>query len=56
MKTLTKEMQNAITPAMALEILIKGNDRLVKHLKATRNLRQQVKQTTEGKQHLTVTP
>lgn len=48
MKTLTKEMQNAITPAMALEILKKGNDRFVNNLKANRNLLQQVNETAEG--------
>ena len=48
MKTLTKEMQAAITPAMALEILKKGNDRFINNLKANRNLLQQVNETSEG--------
>lgn len=48
MKTLTKEMQNAITPAMALEILKKGNDRFINNLKANRNLLQQANETSEG--------
>lgn len=48
MKTLTKEMQNAITPAMALEILKKGNDRFVNNLKANRNLLQQANETSDG--------
>jgi carbonic anhydrase len=48
MKTLTKEMQAAITPAMALDILKKGNDRFVNNLKANRNLLQQANETSEG--------
>ena len=48
MKTLTKEMQAAITPAMALEILKKGNDRFVNNLKANRNLLQQANETSDG--------
>lgn len=41
-------MQNAITPAMALDILKKGNDRFVNNLKANRNLLQQVNETSDG--------
>ncbi len=48
MKTLTKEMQNAITPAMAMDILKKGNDRFVNNLKANRNLLQQANETSDG--------
>ena len=48
MKTLTKEMQAAITPVMALEILKKGNDRFVNNLKANRNLLQQANETSDG--------
>lgn len=48
MKTLTKEMQQAITPAMALEILTKGNDRFINNLKANRNLLQQANETSDG--------
>ncbi|MEJ7829640.1 MAG: carbonic anhydrase family protein [Segetibacter sp.] len=48
MKTLTKEMQDTITPAMALEILKKGNDRFVNNLKANRNLLQQANETSDG--------
>ena len=48
MKTLTKEMQHAITPAMALDILKKGNDRFVNNLKANRNLLQQANETSDG--------
>ena len=48
MKTLTKEMQEAITPTMALEILKKGNDRFINNLKANRNLLQQANETSDG--------
>lgn len=48
MKTLTKEMQNEITPAMALDILKEGNHRFINNLKANRNLLQQANDTLEG--------
>lgn len=48
MKTLTKEMQNAITPDMALELLKEGNKRFINNLKANRNLLQQANETSEG--------
>lgn len=48
MKTLTKEMQNSISPKMALEILKEGNKRFVNNLKANRNLLQQANETSDG--------
>lgn len=48
MKTLTKEIQAAITPAMALDILKKGNERFVNNMKANRNLLQQANETSDG--------
>lgn len=48
MRTLTKELQKSITPAMALDILKKGNERFVSNLKANRNLLQQVNETSGG--------
>jgi carbonic anhydrase len=48
MKTLTKETQQAITPAFALELLKKGNDRFVQNLKINRNLLQQASETSDG--------
>ena len=48
MKTLTKEMQDAITPVMAIEILKEGNKRFSNNLKANRNLLQQANETVEG--------
>lgn len=48
MKTLTKESQAAISPAMALDILKKGNERFINNLKANRNLLQQANETVDG--------
>ena len=48
MKTVTKEMQTAITPAHALEILKDGNKRFVSNLKINRNLLQQANETSDG--------
>lgn len=48
MKTLTKEIQDSITPAMALEILKAGNKRFTNNLKVNRNLLQQANETSDG--------
>lgn len=48
MKTLTKEMQASITPAMALDLLKQGNQRFVDNLKINRNLLQQANETSDG--------
>lgn len=48
MKTLTKEMQAAITPSMALNLLNEGNKRFVNNLKVNRNLLQQANETSDG--------
>jgi carbonic anhydrase len=48
MKTLTKEMQNAISPSMALNLLKEGNKRFVSNLKINRNLLQQANDTSDG--------
>lgn len=48
MKTLTKEIQASITPAMALELLKEGNKRFVNNLKVNRNLLQQANETSDG--------
>ena len=48
MKTLTKEMQAAITPIMALELLKTGNKRFIDNIKVNRNLLQQANETSEG--------
>jgi carbonic anhydrase len=48
MKTLTREMQMAITPKTALELLKEGNKRFVNNLKVNRNLLQQANETADG--------
>lgn len=48
MKTLTKELQDAITPSMALNLLKEGNKRFMNNLKVNRNLLQQANETSDG--------
>jgi carbonic anhydrase len=48
MKTLTKEMQEAITPSLALDLLKDGNKRFINNLKVNRNLLQQANETSDG--------
>jgi len=48
MKTLNKELQESITPRIALEILKEGNNRFINNLKAHRNLLEQVNDTRDG--------
>lgn len=48
MKTLTKEMQEAITPSVALHLLQEGNKRFMNNLKVNRNLLQQANETSDG--------
>lgn len=48
MKSLTKEIQETITPKMALELLKEGNKRFVNNLKVNRNLLQQANETSDG--------
>jgi carbonic anhydrase len=47
-KTLTKELQAAITPEMALKLLVEGNHRFMNNLKANRNLLEQANETSDG--------
>ena len=48
MRTLTKDLQNKITPDKAVQLLKEGNARFVSNLKINRNLLQQVNETTDG--------
>jgi carbonic anhydrase len=48
MKTLTKEMQMAITPAMSLDLLKEGNKRFISNLKLNRKLLQQANDASDG--------
>ncbi|WP_210463101.1 carbonic anhydrase family protein [Rufibacter roseolus] len=48
MTTYTKELQQKLSPADAIEILKEGNNRFVNSKREDRNLLQQVKETAEG--------
>ena len=48
MKTQTKEIQDNLTPKMAHNILVAGNERFSQNLKAQRNLQDQVFETSKG--------
>lgn len=48
MKTLSKDMQAAITPKLALQLLKEGNKRFINNLKINRNLLQQANETSDG--------
>ena len=48
MKTLTRELQDSITPAIAIDILKEGNKRFINNLKANRNLLEQANETSDG--------
>lgn len=48
MRTQTKEIQDNLTPKCAHDILVEGNKRFAENLKAQRNLKDQVFQTSEG--------
>lgn len=48
MRTLTKELQQSMTPQHALETLVEGNMRFAQNLRFDRNLLQQAKETADG--------
>ncbi len=48
MKTLNKQLQDAITPKIAIDILKEGNKRFINNLKANRNLLEQANETSDG--------
>ncbi len=48
MRTLTKEMQENLSPAQTIQLLQEGNRRFVSNLKVNRNLLQQVNETCDG--------
>lgn len=48
MRTLTKDLQNQLTPERGIELLKEGNKRFVNNLKINRNLLQQVNETSNG--------
>lgn len=48
MKAHNKVTQDNLTPKLAHQILVEGNERFVKNLKANRNLQEQVMETSTG--------
>jgi len=48
MRTLTKEIQESLTPQDALRLLVEGNERFVQNVKAERDLKEQVSETSDG--------
>ena len=54
MRTLTRELRDALTPTMAIDVLRKGNERFVNNLKSNRNLLQQVNETRDGQHPLAI--
>ena len=48
MKTLTRDMQQSLTPDNAIALLKAGNERFVSNLKMHRNLLEQVNETRDG--------
>lgn len=48
MRTLTQELQENLTPTEAHRILVEGNKRFVQNVKAQRNLKSQVLETSTG--------
>ncbi len=48
MRTITKELQQELTPKEALDLLKNGNQRFVSNLKVNRNLLQQVNETSDS--------
>lgn len=54
MRTLTKEIRNTLTPAIALRTLLQGNQRFSQNFKANRDLLRQVGETSEGQFPLAV--
>lgn len=54
LRVLSKEEQELVTPALALQLLKDGNERFVNNLKFHRNLLQQVNETKDGQYPLAV--
>ncbi len=54
MKTLTREVRDALTPEMVLDVLRRGNERFVNNLKSNRDLLEQVNATSEGQHPMAI--
>ncbi|MDB5249825.1 MAG: Carbonic anhydrase [Segetibacter sp.] len=55
MKTLTRELQQSLTPRAAIDLLKEGNKRFIGNLKVNRNLLQQANETSDGQHPFAVT-
>lgn len=54
MRTLTRDVRDALSPAQVIDVLRKGNERFVNNLKANRNLLQQVNETSDGQHPMAI--
>lgn len=54
MRTLTREVRDALTPRQVVDVLRKGNERFINNLKTNRNLLQQVNETSEGQHPMAI--
>lgn len=54
MRTLTKEVRDALSPTEVIEVLRRGNERFQNNLKANRNLLQQVNETSDGQHPMAI--
>jgi carbonic anhydrase len=54
MRTLTKDVRDALSPTEVIEVLRRGNERFQNNLKANRNLLQQVNETSDGQHPMAI--
>lgn len=54
MRTLTREIRDALKPTEVIDVLRKGNERFQNNLKANRNLLQQVNETSDGQHPMAI--
>jgi carbonic anhydrase len=54
MRTLTREIRDALSPLDVLEVLRRGNQRFQNNLKANRNLLEQANETSEGQHPMAI--
>lgn len=54
MRTLTRDVRDALSPAEVIDVLRKGNERFQNNLKANRNLLQQVNETSDGQHPMAI--
>jgi carbonic anhydrase len=54
MRTLTREIRDALSPLDVLEVLRRGNERFQNNLKANRNLLEQANETSDGQHPMAI--